>query len=130
MRLFDPVNHRPAPVDPNTFTGDATLARMDGVCDDPTVNVYRVAFQPRARTAWHIHSGAQLLLVVDGRCRLQTEGQPVQEIGVGGTVCISPGERHWHGATADAPMTHIALNINAATEWLEKVTDLQYDGRT
>ena len=77
MRLFDPANHRPAPVDPNTFTGDATIARMDGVCDDPTVNVYQVAFQAGARTAWHIHSGPQLLLVVDGPCRLQTEGAPV-----------------------------------------------------
>ena len=54
----------------------------------------------------------------------------MQEIAVGGAVCISPGEKHWHGATADAPMTHIALNINAATEWLKKVTDSQYDGHT
>ena len=54
MRLFDPANHRPAPVDPNTFTGDATLARMDGVCDDPTVNVYRVRVStPRAHRLAH-----------------------------------------------------------------------------
>ena len=130
MKLFDPARHRPEPVDPKTFTGDATLARMDSVCHDPAVNVYRVAFRAGARTAWHLHSGPQLLLIVEGRCRLQKTGEPLQEIGAGGVACISPGEKHWHGATADAPMTHIALNINATTEWFEQVTAAQYDGHS
>ena len=102
---------------------------MDGVSDDPRVNVYRVAFEAGTRTAWHSHSGPQLLLIVEGRCRLQKEGGPIQEIATGGTVCIAPGEKHWHGATPAAPMTHLAININAMTDWLEKVTDAQYEGR-
>ena len=130
MKLFHTTDHSPAPVDPKTFTGNATLARMDGVVDEPVVNVYRVAFQPKARTAWHTHSGPQLLLVVEGRCRLQKDGEPIQEIDTGGTVCIGPGEKHWHGAAAEGPMTHIAVNINITTTWLEQVTDAQYDGRS
>ena len=50
----------------------------------------------------------------------------VQQAGVGSVVSIAPGERHWHGATSDAPATHVALNVDATTDWLEKVTDAQY----
>ena len=34
--------------------------------------MYRVTFQPGARTAWHTHTGGpQILLVIEGSCRLQ-----------------------------------------------------------
>jgi quercetin dioxygenase-like cupin family protein len=49
-------------------------------------------------------------------------------VAAGGAIRIEPGERHWHGATPDAPMTHLALNIDAATEWFEPVTDVEYAG--
>lgn len=128
MELFQSRDHQPQPADPERFTGDATMARMDLV-ERPEVRMYRVAFQPSARTAWHAHSGSQLLLVIEGRCRLQKEGEPVQEVAAGGAIRIDAGERHWHGAAVDAPMTHLALNLDAATEWFEKVTDAQYAGR-
>ncbi len=128
MKLFQPSAHPPNPADPNNFTGSASMARMDGLSAQPTINMYRVAFQPSARTAWHTHSGPQLLLVIEGRCRVQKEGEPIQEVATGGAIRIEPRERHWHGATPDAPMTHLALNVDATTEWFEKVTDLQYDG--
>lgn len=130
MKLFHALNHLPEPVDPRTFTGDATMARMDGVNVSPDINVYRVTFQAGARTAWHAHTGSQLLLVVQGSCRLQKKGEPIQEVAAGGAVRIEPGERHWHGATVDAPMVHLALNINAATAWFEQVTDEEYIGRS
>ncbi len=128
MKAFHLVGRPAEPVDPANFTGSGTLVRMDGVCESPLVNAYRVTFAPRTRTAWHTHTGTQLLLVVEGTCRCQTAGEPVREIGTGGIVSIAPGERHWHGATPDAPMTHVALNIDAATTWLEKVTDREYGG--
>ena len=56
------------------------MARMDGVNESPDINVYRVTFQAGARTAWHTHTGPQLLLVVEGSCRLQKEGEPIQEV--------------------------------------------------
>lgn len=130
MKLFPLAAHAPQPADPANFTGDATLTRMDGVCAAPHVNAYRVTFQPAARTAWHTHSGPQLLLVVEGRCRVQKAGEPVQEVEAGSVVCIEPGERHWHGAAPDGPMTHVALNLDASTTWLHKVTDTEYAGST
>jgi quercetin dioxygenase-like cupin family protein len=34
---------------------------------------------------------------------------PIEEIHPGDIVWIPPGEKHWHGATATAAMTHIAI---------------------
>lgn len=127
MKLFHPQEHQPQPADPERFSGDATMARMD-LAERPEVHMYRVTFQPSARTAWHTHSGIQVLLVVEGRCRVQKEGEPVQEVAAGGAIRIDAGERHWHGAAGDAPMTHLALNLDATTEWFEKVSDAQYAG--
>ena len=128
MKLFPLSQHAPQPADPANFTGAASLTRMDDVCGRPHVNAYRVRFEPRARTAWHTHSGPQLLLVVEGRCRLQKAGEPVREVEAGSVVCIEPGEKHWHGASAAGPMTHVALNLDAATTWMEKVSDDEYAG--
>jgi quercetin dioxygenase-like cupin family protein len=128
MKVFHSSDHPASAVDPKNFTGRANVARIDQLADQPTVNMYRVTFQPAARTAWHAHTGVQLLLIIDGRCRVQREGEPIHEVAAGGAICIEPGERHWHGAPPDAPMTHLALNINAATEWFEQVTDAEYAG--
>ena len=127
MKVFDARDHTPNPVDPAHFTGEATMARLDVLSERPRVNMYRVTFQPGARTAWHSHSGGpQLLLVVDGTCRVQKQGEPIHEVAAGGAVRIEPGERHWHGATCDAAMTHLAVNVETSTHWYEKVTDDQY----
>ena len=93
MTIFDASDHLASPVDPQNFTGHATVARIDRLSDQPTVNMYRVTFQPGARTAWHAHTGVQLLLVIEGRCRVQKEQQPIHEVAAGGAIRIEPGER-------------------------------------
>ncbi len=128
MRILRLAEQASEPSDPKTFTGHARLTRMNGLSDDPKVNAYRVEFESSARTAWHTHSGPQLLVVISGRCRLQRDGEPVTEIIAGDVTCIDPGERHWHGAGPDAPMTHLAINIDSTTTWLDKVTDAEYGG--
>ena len=128
MNFFELSGYSVDPVEPANFTGGATLVQMTGVCQPPLVNSSRVAFEAGARTAWHTHSGTQLLIVVAGRCRFQKAGDPIREIDVGGIVSIEPGEPHWHGATPDAPTTHVALNIEASTTWLKKVTEEEYSG--
>jgi quercetin dioxygenase-like cupin family protein len=47
-------------------------------------------------------------------------------------VWFSPGEKHWHGATATTAMTHIAIQeaLNGSlVEWMEQVSDEQYRAR-
>ena len=104
------------------------ITRLDGVSTEPEINVYRVSFEARARTAWHVHSGIQLLLIIEGTCRIQSSGGAVKEVGEGGAVFITAGERHWHGAANENSMTHLAININTSTTWFNRVTDEEYEG--
>lgn len=126
MKVFPVSTLTREPSDPKNFTGDGSLRRINGAIDDPAVNIYRVEFAPEARTNWHTHSGHQLLLVVDGICRFQKWGEPILEVGAGDTIVIEPDEKHWHGAGPDSAMTHLALNVNAVTHWLDKVTEEEY----
>ena len=126
MHIFHDADLDWEPADPARFTGVARVKRVGAVPGDPTVKIYRVAFEPGARTDWHAHSGPQLLYIVEGRCRVQTWGEPVQEVGPGDTVYIVPDEKHWHGAAPNAGTVHIAINIDAQTTWMERVTDAQY----
>jgi quercetin dioxygenase-like cupin family protein len=49
----------------------------------------------------------------------------MEEIRPGDVVLIPPDEKHWHGASPTAAMTHVAIN-EAPTNWMDKVTDQQY----
>jgi quercetin dioxygenase-like cupin family protein len=88
-----------------------------------------VTFEPGARTAWHTHPLGQHLIVTAGLGRIQRWGGPVEEVRPGDVVWFPPGEKHWHGASPTAAMTHTAIQEaldGKAVEWLEKVSDEQY----
>jgi quercetin dioxygenase-like cupin family protein len=88
-----------------------------------------VTFEAGARTAWHIHPLGQTLIVTAGCGWVQREGGPIEEIYPGDVIWFSPGEKHWHGATPTATLTHIAIQENLdgkVVEWMEKVSDDQY----
>jgi quercetin dioxygenase-like cupin family protein len=116
------------PVDERNFVGEARVAKLAGSADERSLKVYYVEFEPGARTNWHLHTGTQILLVREGRCRYQREGEAAIELGPGGTVTIPPGVRHWHGAAAGSGTAHLAVNLDAATEWMEPVAEEQYRG--
>src|SRR5947199_6073293 len=91
-----------------------------------------VTFEPGARTAWHTHPLGQTLIVTFGLGRVQREGGLVEEIRPGDVVWFEPGEKHWHGASPTTAMQHIAVNEaldGKAVDWLEKVSDEQYNQR-
>jgi quercetin dioxygenase-like cupin family protein len=59
-----------------------------------------------------------------------SEGGPKVEIRPGDVVWCPPNERHWHGATPTTAMTHIAVQEaldGKVVEWMEKVSDKQYE---
>ena len=88
-----------------------------------------VTFEPGARTAWHTHPLGQTLIVTAGCGLVQSRGGPIKMIRPGDVVWCPPGEKHWHGATATTAMTHIAIVERLdgkAVEWMEKVTDEEY----
>ena len=60
---------------------------------------------------------------------MQSEGGPKVSIRAGDVVWCPPRERHWHGATATTAVSHIAIQESLdglAVEWLEKVSDEEY----
>jgi quercetin dioxygenase-like cupin family protein len=90
-----------------------------------------VTFEPGARTAWHTHPLGQTLIVTTGLGWVQRDGGPIEEIRPGDVVWFPPGEKHWHGAAPTTAMTHIALQEaldGQVVDWMEKVSDAQYEG--
>lgn len=88
-----------------------------------------VTFEPGARTAWHTHPLGQTLIVTAGCGLAQREGGPIEQIRPGDVVWFEPGEKHWHGATPNTAMTHIAIAEaldGKVVDWMEKVADEQY----
>lgn len=91
-----------------------------------------VRFAPGARTNWHAHGVGQTLHVTDGIALVGTRDGTVVRARPGETVVCPPDEEHWHGATADTFMSHLALlearpDGGDPTTWLEPVTDEQYE---
>ena len=54
----------------------------------------------------------------------------MQEIRPGDVVYIEPGEEHWHGATAERFMAHVAIQEadenGEVVPWLDHVSDAEY----
>ncbi len=126
MKIFRAAHIPSEGGDPKTFTGEVARATVASDTAGTPVNVYRVEFGPGARTHWHQHDGPQWLFVIEGRIRVQKDGEPATEVTAGDAVVIAPGERHWHGATPTERGVHLAVNVNARTTWMEPVTDQQY----
>ena len=90
-----------------------------------------VTFEPCARSNWHTHPLGQTLIVTSGCGFVQSWGGPIEVIRPGDVVWCPPGEKHWHGASPTTAMTHIAIQeeLNGkVVDWMEKVTDEQYQG--
>ena len=120
-----PSNKGPA----DWFTGMVRIDPLIQASAPARVAGASVTFEPGARTAWHTHPLGQTLIVIAGCGWAQREGGPVEEIHPGDVVWISPGEKHWHGATPTTAMTHIAIQEKqngSVGDCLEAVSDAQY----
>jgi len=114
---------------PDNFTGSVSVDQRFQRSDPARVGGGHVTFQPGARTAWHTHPLGQTLIVTSGTGWVQLEGGPVEEIRTGDVVFIPPRTRHWHGATATTPMSHIAIAEaldGKVVDWMEQVSGEQY----
>ncbi len=139
------------------FTGAVRVEMLFEALDPSHASGGSVTFEPGARTAWHSHPRGQILIVTAGTGRVQRWGDPIEEIRAGDVVRIPFGQKstfarrhvqasygetspkrpkgreggHWHGASPQASMTHIAITEHrdgTAVEWMEKVSEEQYNG--
>ena len=111
------------------FTGTVRLDSPFAGEEPSRLSGATVTFEPGARTAWHTHPLGQTLLIQSGLGWAQRDGGPVEDLRPGDIVWFAPGEKHWHGASPEVSMTHLALQElleGKAVDWLEKVSDAQY----
>lgn len=111
------------------FTGQAVISSLLPPNESTRANLGQVDFAPGARTVWHTHPAGQLLIVTTGKGWVQEEGKARQEINPSDVVWIPATVRHWHGATATSPMSHLAMTYmvdGSNVEWQEPVTNEQY----
>ena len=114
------------------FTGTVSVTPAFPATDGIQASGGHVTFQAGARSAWHTHPAGQHLLVTAGVGLTQEWGKPIQEIKAGDVIWCPPGIKHWHGASPESPMTHLAITgaLNGKyVDWLEKVSDEQYRAR-
>lgn len=122
--------------DLNSFTGPENLftghVKVDMLFPENDVANYSAAyvnFDKGTRTAWHTHPAGQHMIVTSGVALTGTRDGKVIRFAENESVWCPPGIDHWHGATPDAPMTHLVVTASKDGKnviWKEKVTDEQY----
>jgi len=112
------------------FTGAVRMETVRNPDEQSAVACAHVRFDPGARTAWHHHPKGQTLYVTDDIGLVATRDGGVRQIHPGDVVYIEPGEEHWHGATPDRFMAHVAIQEadenGQVVTWLEHVSDEDY----
>ncbi|MFJ4144114.1 cupin domain-containing protein [Pseudomonas sp. NPDC089734] len=111
------------------FTGKARIDPIWSADKNINASAAMVTFEPGARSAWHTHPAGQRLIVTSGVGLTQEWGGPVQVIRPGDVIWCPPGVKHWHGATPETAMTHMAITgmlDGKNVSWMEKVSDEQY----
>ena len=112
----------------SNFTGDVYMTPIYVGTEPSRMTVALVRFTPGAHTNWHRHAVGQTLHVTEGVGLVGTRDGTVLRIRAGDTVVCPPDEEHWHGATGDTFMSHLAMleglpGGEDPTTWLEPVRD-------
>ena len=112
------------------FTGVVYIDAVATPSNASRLSASSVHFTPGARTAWHTHPNGQTICVTEGIGCAQRRGGPIEVIRPGDCVFFEPGEDHWHGASPNRFMTHLAM-LEVDTEgtsatWGAHVTDEEY----
>lgn len=130
--LFKAAPHNVVTGSSDVFTGDVQVDQLFPANDTAHYSGAYVSFAPGARTAWHMHPAGQHIVVTKGVALSGTRDGQIIRAEAGDSLWCPPGVEHWHGATADAPMTHLVITgvLNGKNVvWKEHVTDAEYRGQ-
>lgn len=130
MKKIDPQTSQ-GPAD--RFTGNVHPTIILAGEEPSRVRMASVHFAPGAHTAWHSHAVGQYLHIVEGTALVQERGGDIQTLRAGETVYTAPRVEHWHGASPDSFMVHLAIweaptpdSDQEESTWGEHVTDAEY----
>ena len=90
------------------------------------MQVTRFVYPPGAHSQWHVHAGEQAILVEQGRMRVRRRDGGGLVVEAGDVLYVAPGEEHWHGATPEQALVHLAINASGPTHWLGAVDEAEY----
>jgi quercetin dioxygenase-like cupin family protein len=115
------------------FTGNAFLHPMVAKDTNNEFALGCVTFEPGARTHWYTHPKGQVLIVTEGEGFNQERGKPAQALKKGDVVNIPANTKHWHGASANTKLVHIAITNYEGDEnvvWPKPVKEEEYNTAT
>lgn len=116
---------------PSTYmTGDVSYKKQTSDIHPKNTIIKDVAFEPGARSNWHINSSLQLFIATDGIGYYQERGQKIRTIHKGQVLTVLPGVEHWYGATPNSRYSHITIitEIDKGNGvWLASVTEEEYN---
>lgn len=111
------------------FSGEAFLNPLIARDKNNEFSAGSVSFDAKARTNWHTHPKGQVLIVTEGHGYYQEKNNAAQIIKKGDVINIPENVEHWHGASENTNMTHIAITNykdDLQVTWLQPVTDEEY----
>lgn len=111
------------------FTGTVYLQMLAPKTENNNFSIGSVTFEQGARSNWHTHPAGQTLLVTEGKGLYQEKGKPVRTLNKGDVILCDPDIEHWHGASPESSMTHVAITNykgESNVTWLKPVTDEEY----
>lgn len=112
------------------FTGTVWVKILVQKNENISYSIGNVTFEPGARSNWHTHPAGQILLVTEGGGLYQEKGKPIKAISKGDVIVCDPDIEHWHGASSESGMTHVAVTNtknDVGVVWLKPVTDEEYN---
>lgn len=108
------------------FTGtDVKLATLTDPNKELSNSASNVVFGKGIRNIWHKHEGGQILIVISGKGYYQELNKEKQLITEGDVITIGKNVIHWHGATEDSEMEHIAITGDPHTSTVEWLPELE-----
>jgi quercetin dioxygenase-like cupin family protein len=112
------------------FTGAVYVDTIASPSKGSRISASSVHFTPGARTAWHTHPNGQTIWITEGVGFCQRRGGRIEVIRPGNRVFFEPNEDHWHGASPNRFMAHIAMlevdEDGKPATWGDHVTDEEY----
>ena len=115
------------------FTGEAFITPIIAKDHNNDFSIGSVRFEPSARTNWHTHPKGQVLIVIDGAGYYQEKENDARIIQKGDVINIPENTEHWHGASKNSRMIHLAITNykdDVQVTWLQPVTDDEYNSVT
>ena len=113
---------------PNTHhIGDAWLNFLIEAGDDFDYNITQATFSANSTLDWHMHTTAQVLIVMEGEGYYQERGKAPMIISKGDVVYCEKETEHWHTSSANSMVSYIAIYGSEPTVWTEELSREYYD---